>query len=505
MRVSSFWRTGASRPTRPRDNVRAVTTAERNGAPQGDTGDTIEDNLRGRRAPAVATRTYLFILMEGARPLGGGARFSLDNVDEIHVGRGDERTATIDKTDGARRMTLSLPSPSLSRLHARLKRAPMGWYVEDAGSKNGSYVNGQRVERSLVGPRDMLELGHAFIVFRDFDQPVTQAARDLDMAELDRESPGFRTLLPSVAAGLDDLQRMAISTVGVLLLGETGTGKEVLARSIHELSRRPGPFIAVNCNTLTEGLAESQLFGHAKGAFSGAISDSPGFVRAADRGTLLLDEVGDLGATAQGALLRVLQEREVVPVGRAVPQKVDVRFLATSPRPLDPGIGRDRFRSDLFARLSGFVYPMTPLRERREDMGILIAALLLKAGVKDDDHPRIAPDLGLSLLRHDWPLNVRELEQFLTRTWLLADNGLMSGEARFVNGGDTEPSWATPSSGRSQRQLSGEEQETQKRLVDALTAASGNVTEAARAYGTGRVQFHRLMKRLGIDSRRFRT
>ena len=119
-------------------------------------------------------------------------------------------------------------------------------------------------------------------------------------------------------------------------------------------------------------------------------------MRAADKGTLLLDEVGDLGATAQGALLRVLQEREVVPVGRAHAQQVDVRFLATSPRALDVGVGRDRFRSDLFGRLSGFVYAMTPLRERREDIGLLIAALLNKAGVVESDGPRIAPDLGLA-------------------------------------------------------------------------------------------------------------
>src|SRR4029079_7585259 len=152
---------------------------------------------------------------------------------------------------------------------------------------------------------------------------------------------------------------------------------------------------------------------------------SVGFVRAADRGTLLLDEVQDLGPTAQGALLRVVQEREVVPVGRAAAQKIDVRFLATSPRSLDPVIAGERFRSDLFARLTGYAHTMTPLRERREDFGLLVAALLAKAGVSEAHRPRIAPDLALGLLTHRWPLNVRELEQLLVRTWLLADDGLM--------------------------------------------------------------------------------
>ena len=462
----------------------------------------MEDSVRDRRAAAGAPRAHLFVVLEGARPLSGGARFSLAGIDEVHIGRGEQRSTQIDIA--ARRLMLQLPSPSLSRLHARLRRAPMGWYLEDAGSRNGCYMNGQRVERALAGGKDIIELGHAFLVVRDFEQRADQPAGDLDAAELEREPSGLRTLLPSVAAGLADVRRVARSAIGILLVGETGTGKEVLARAIHELSARPGPFVAVNCNTLTEGLVESQLFGHVKGAFSGAIADAAGFVRAADRGTLLLDEVGDLGATAQGALLRVLQEREVVPVGRAQPQKVDVRFLATSPRPLDAGTNRDRFRSDLFARLSGFIYPMTPLRERREDLGLLVAALLRKAGAGDAEQPRIAPDLGLALLRHDWPLNVRELEQLLMRTWLLADDGLMSGEPRFVTAGDSEPPGGGGAGARPPRSLSPEDQSLQQRLAEALSAAGGNVTEAAKAMGTGRVQFHRLMKRLGVDARKFR-
>jgi len=447
----------------------------------------------------LAQRAYLFVVLEGGRPLAGGARYALDGVTEVQVVRGDRRAARVEPHANGAQLTLELPSPVLSRVHARLRLSSAGWAVEDAGSRNGTYVNGQRVGQADLHPGDLVEVGHTFLTIGRFEERADEPPRDLDAADLAGEPAGFRTLSPAVAARLDELRRAARSEVNVLLVGESGTGKEVLARGIHQLSGRPGPLVAVNCNTLKEGITESQLFGHVRGAFSGAVADAVGFVRAADRGTLLLDEVADLGPTAQGALLRVLQEREVVPVGRAVPHKVDVRFVATSPRPLDPASEGDHFRSDLFARLTGFVHPMTPLRDRREDFGLLAAALLAKAGVTDGQTPRIAPDLAYRLLTHGWPLNVRELEQLLTRTWLLAEGGIMSGDPRFVGGGG--PPAAPPPA----RDLDPEEQALRQSLIDALEAAGGNVTEAARALGRGRVQLHRQMRRLGIDGRRFRS
>ena len=369
-----------------------------------------------------------------------------------------------------------------------------------AGARNGCYLNGERVERGLVGETDLLELGHVFITLQSLVQPRDTRVGAFEAKNLANDAPGFRTLLPPLAAQLTICDGWAHSTIGVLLVGETGTGKEVLARAIHDASGRVGPFVPVNCNTLhTEGLAE--LFGHAKGAFSGAVTDATGFVRAADKGTLLLDEVADLGATAPGALLRVLQEREVVPLGRAHAQKVDVRFIE------EPGPARWRpgtAWSTCSPVCCAFVYEMTPLRDRREDFGLLVAGLLHRAGARESDRPQIAPDLGLSLLTHRWPLNVRELEQLLNRTWLLADNGMMSGAARFVVTETADPLTRQLNAFRPARTLSSAEQEEQKRIAEALEAARGNVTEAARAFGKGRVQFHRLMKRLGIDAGRFR-
>jgi DNA-binding NtrC family response regulator len=459
--------------------------------------EAVDDRLRGRRPTSVTFKSHLFVVLEGDRPLAGGARFGLDDADEIFICRGERRAAHVETLNGRRRFTLELESPLLSPLHARLRREPDGWLVEDACSRNGTYLNGLRIARGLLGPDDVLEVGHTFLVIRAFPRRSQDAMPDIDSSALEAENPAFRTLVPSVAAGLEDLRRVARSSISVLLSGETGSGKEVLARGLHDLSQRPGPFVAINCSTLTNGLAESQLFGHVKGAFSGASADSVGFVRAAEGGTLLLDEVGDLAGTVQGALLRVLQEREVIPVGRARPQAVDVRFIATSPRSLDAAVERDRFRPDLLGRLCGFVHEMTPLRDRREDLGLLAAVLLRKAGASEGERLCIAPETGLRLVRHRWPFNVRELEQLLVRGRLLSADGVIHADPGAPVRVDAGP---VPV-----RMLSPAQRELRERISEALASTHGNVTKAAQTLSKGRVQVHRLMRRLQIDPKQFRA
>src|SRR5262249_27344255 len=161
-----------------------------------------------------------------------------------------------------------------------------------------------------------------------------------------------------------------------LIEGETGTGKEVIARAIHGLSGRPGPLVAVNCAALAPSIVQSELFGYRKGAFSGAADDRLGLIRSADRGTLLLHEIGDLAAPAQAAILRALQERRVMPVGSTGEVAVDVRFCAATHRRLQELVRSGDFREDLLARLSGFVIRVPPLRERREDLGLLISTII---------------------------------------------------------------------------------------------------------------------------------
>lgn len=228
---------------------------------------------------------------------------------------------------------------------------------------------------------------------------------------------------------IDLAHRAAQRDISVLLLGETGTGKEVFARAIHDASaRRGGPFIPVNCGAIPESLIESELFGHERGAFSGATRERPGHFRAAKGGTVFLDEVGELPPSAQVKLLRVLQEREVVPVGASTPQRVDVRVIAATHRELPARVQDGSFREDLFYRLAVAVLELPALRERRGDIGPLIDALLAEVNKEhaergDGYAPReLTPGARQRLLQHSWPGNVRELRNTLVRATVFSRN-----------------------------------------------------------------------------------
>jgi DNA-binding NtrC family response regulator len=441
----------------------------------------------------------LVVALEADRPLAGGARYALaPTVRQIVVVRGPERELFGEPgADG--RAVLRLPGRSVSALHARLSLTDEGWVAEDAGSTNGTFVNGVRCRRTPVGPSDVVEIGHSFLLLRSWPHAGPAGAGELDSRQA-RWPPGVGTLVPGLADQLERLMRIARATIPLMLLGETGTGKELLSRAIHAASGRTGPFVAVNCGALTDTLAQSQLFGHVRGAFSGAVADTPGFIRAAEGGTLLLDEVADLDLGTQAALLRVLQENEVVPVGSVRTHRVNVRFIATSPVPLKEAAQRGRFRSDLLARLEGYAHQTAPLRERREDLGVIAAALLRKMGISDRDAPTFSPELALAMFRYRWPRNVRELEQVLGRAWALASGGSMTADALPAELDEARPSSAeTPAP-----TLSPQDEELQEQLVRELQAAHGNVSEVARSVGKARAQVHRWMKRFRLRPESFR-
>lgn len=487
-------------PTHPRaHSASEADEASQDGHDSVDLEPTEDERRETSGRVPRALRTFLYIVLEADRPLAGGARFALDGVDAVTVVRAAERRVKRESRQGLEQLVLSLPGRAVSTIHARIRHEPGGWVLEDAGSTNGSYVNGARVERALLGPGDIVELGRTFLWIRSAALPADESAHDLESHELSGRPSAFSTLLPELAVAITRLERIALSSITVTLAGESGTGKELLAQAIHAASGRTGPFVAVNCGALTATLAESQLFGHLRGAFSGANAEAIGFIRSADQGTLLLDEAKDLTPSAQAALLRVLQEREVIPVGAARPQKVDVRFIATSPHPLTPAVQRGVFREDLYARLSGFCYLTPPLRERREDIGLILARLLTKLGVVESDAPRIAPELALELLGYDWPLNVRELEQWLARSWALTDAGRL----------DLEPpcalTSASPAGAAEEPVLSSEDAALRQRLIDELRAARGNVAQVARALGKAPMQVHRWMRRLAVTPRTFRA
>jgi two-component system, response regulator FlrC len=282
-------------------------------------------------------------------------------------------------------------------------------------------------------------------------------------------------------------ERVAASDITVLVNGPTGTGKEVLARHIHASSARAdGPFIAVNCAALPESMLEALLFGHVKGAFTGAATAAQGFFRAAHGGTLLLDEIAEMPLGLQAKLLRVLQEREVVPLGATTPEPVDVRVIACANRDLPAEVEAGRFRADLYYRLSVFPLATTALRERRQDVAALVATLILRhAGSRT-----VIPwptEAALDVLQaHDWPGNVRELENVIQRALLLApDDRIEASHIVFDIGPRAaapsvpaaQPATGDPTLGNIVRLHEGQA------IRDALAQCNGNRAETARRLG----------------------
>lgn len=372
---------------------------------------------------------------------------------------------------------LNLADPRISRLHLRLLCDARGCRVVDMNSSNGTFVNGQRVNEQVLAPGDVVRSGNTLFVFGVGDPMLSVRRR---------------------------AARGAASSLTVLLQGETGTGKEVLARFIHETSARRGRFIAVNCATLPRDLIAAELFGHTRGAFSGAGDDRPGLFVSADQGSLFLDEIGELPLELQPALLRALQERAVRPVGADAEVPVDARIIAATNLDLERAVDSGQFRADLFARFAELSFNLPPLRERRREILTLALTFARNAGRELD----ISADAAEALLLWGWPYNVRELES-LVRSFCATEEPTSSLDAAYLrrtratlvthltDRKSTNPS-ASPT-GAAPRASPSREQ-----LKAALGEHKGNVSHLAKALGKPRAQIYRWLRGFGIDPESFR-
>jgi Nif-specific regulatory protein len=330
-----------------------------------------------------------------------------------------------------------------------------------------------------------------------------------DMAHRDR----FNEIIgsaPAMAEVFRLMESAAASPITVLIEGETGTGKELVARGIHRASSRAdAPFLAVNCAAVSETLLESELFGHRKGAFTGATQDHRGLFEAATGGTILLDEVGEMPLPMQAKLLRVLQQGEIIPVGDTRPRKVDVRIVSATNRDLAAEVAKKTFREDLYYRLAVFPIQLPPLRSRREDIPLLVERLLKNAAQRHQTEVGGIDAGALELLqRYDWPGNVRELENVLERAVALARRGETISPAHLspklvgANGDRGAAAPASASSPAPGAPLTPLRQARAQFEADyirkALAANSRNVSRTARALGLSRVMLQKKMKEYGL-------
>jgi DNA-binding NtrC family response regulator len=362
---------------------------------------------------------------------------------------------------------LVIDDPTISGRHVSATGSASGVIVEDLGSKNGVYLAGARVQRAVLqGGHAALSIGRSQVSFEEASAPK-RAAAPLLLPGLVGDSAPMRRLAA-------DVQRVATLDAPVLVLGESGTGKDVVARAIHALSQRKGRYVPLNAGALGEALADSELFGHCRGAFTGAVQARSGAFEQADRGTLFLDEVADLAPSIQVKLLRAVEDGEVRPLGGAGPIKVRPRLVAATWAPLEQRIEAGTFRADLYHRISTFVIRVPPLRQRRTDIPALANALLA-ARREELGERRLSPAALERLGSYGFPGNVRELFSIVYRAAALC-------EQREISAADIEaalPSALPRDAGR-------------QRAVDArqlLDVHGGNVSAAARSARVARSTF----------------
>ncbi len=432
---------------------------------------TIRKPAAGERSrPTVPTLRVLFPSQEAPRPFDGT---------KMTIGR-SEGTSIRLESDG-----------QVSRVHATITRSPNALHIADS-STNGTFVNGRRITEALLADGDVVRVGDTLILVRWVEEGASATA----------EAHG----LVGDAPAMQELRR-TIDLVGptdatVLVTGESGTGKELVARAMHRAGRPNGPFVAVNCSAIPESLAESQLFGHVAGAFTGARGDHPGFFRAASGGVIFLDEIGELPMGLQAKLLRAIEERAVIPVGSVQSAPFDARIVAATNRALSKEVFAGRFRGDLLARLAEIEIALPPLRARREDV------LPIVLGALGEGVAPLSPDLAEALVLYEWPYNVRELLKVAAEL-RIRGQGAAVLELRLVVDRLRRQTLPAPPEAPTAVERDREDDKdrappSREELEALLREHGGCVADVARATGRSRKQVYRWLESYGIDVESFR-
>jgi two-component system response regulator AtoC len=432
-------------------------------------GHTTVQGAHGGPGDADAAGAFLLVVGRDSY-----TTYNLPASGTLTIGRGESNAVRVD-------------DPLASRAHARLHVHVDGadtMFLEDLGSVNGTRLKEQTLVRGQKVPvvaGETIAIGSSVLIVQNRAKraPLLRPETLRDEGLMLRPTPAApdqaMVRIHQLAA------RAAAGTINVLITGETGVGKELLAETVHRLSpRKDGPYVCLNCAALSETLLESELFGHERGAFTGAVQAKPGLMETAHGGTLFMDEVGELPVATQAKLLRVIETREVARLGSVKPRKVDLRFLAATNRDLEAEVARGAFRRDLYFRLNGITLTIPPLRARTGEIrrlaGTFVSQICRELGRTE---PEIPERVAALLESYAWPGNIRELKNVMERAVLLCSGPLILTEHLPMD------KLGAPPSSPGVPGAAGPKDERQ-RIIDALAACAGNQSRAAKLLGISR-------------------
>ncbi len=400
---------------------------------------------------------------------------------------------------------LVLEDPTVSRFHCRVSRDGGGWRITDAGSKNGIRIGNLSILEAHVEGEIVVDLGDSRLRIKRLSTPQQAVAVPAQRSPITESPSNFRSLIgssPAMRRLFDVLERVAASEIDVLIAGESGTGKELVAAELVQRSpRKDGPVVVVDCGSISPSLIESELFGHVRGAFTGANRDREGALEAGNGGTVFLDEIGELPLDLQPKFLRVLEAREVRRVGQTKSKSIDVRIIAATHRDLEREVNRGRFREDLYYRLAKVCVRVPPLRDRLEDIPALVRSFL---GAADqlrhmDPGELFGPDALAQLQIYDWPGNVRELRNHVERSIVLGEASIPPRQTEVAQVTAAAPDLTLPFRQAKEAVVTSFERAY---LGAILERAGGNVSKAARDARMDRMYLHQLAHRYGFPTTR---